>query len=73
MTELRTLDHMWHELDQAPRGPSAAQLSQYLKQVNHTAWVSDTTQHTLDTLLQHFDLTCHIIIKTTVVQAPCCK
>jgi hypothetical protein len=72
MTELRALDNMWQELDQAPRGPSAAQLSQYLKQVHITAWISDTRQHTLDTLLQHFDLTIYIIIRTTAVQAPCC-
>ena len=37
MTELRTVDDKWQELEQAPRGPSAAQLSQYLKQVMHSA------------------------------------
>ncbi len=32
MTERRALDQKWQELEQAPRGPSAAQLSRYLRQ-----------------------------------------
>ena len=51
MTELRALDERWQELEQAPRGPSAAQLSQYLKQVAHSVTLRMSTASQWWTLL----------------------
>ena len=72
MTELRALDNIWQELDQAPRGPSAAQLSQYLKQVHVTAWMSDTRQHTWTLCFSTSIWTVASSSELPRLQAPCC-